>query len=261
VKPPLVRVEQLQVRYPRAPGAAALGGIDLTIGRGERVAVIGESGSGKSTLALALAGLLPRDADVGGSLTWSGLTAPPRNGKDIGFVFQDPAASLDPVVTVGRQVAEVIEVHLGLGRRAALRRAGEVFARVQLADALLGAYPHELSGGQKQRVGIAAAIAAGPALLIADEPTSALDTIVQAEIVRLIDALVRGNGMSLLIVTHDIALAATIADSIAVLKDGRIVEMGATAEVVHAPRAHYTRSLLAACLALDTSAEPMAAAR
>ena len=121
---------------------------------------------------------------------------------------------------------------------------------------MLGAYPHQLSGGQKQRVGIAAAIAAGPALLIADEPTSALDTIVQAEIVRLIDALVRDTGMSLLIVSHDIALAATIADRIVVLKDGGIVENGATQEIVFAPQADYTRSLLEACLTLSKTALP-----
>jgi peptide/nickel transport system ATP-binding protein len=128
---------------------------------------------------------------------------------------------------------------------------------------MLGAYPHQLSGGQKQRVGIAAAIAAGPTLLIADEPTSALDTIVQAEIVRLIAALVRETGMSLLIVSHDIALAATIADRIVVLKDGGIVETGATEEIVFAPQADYTRSLLAACLTLDdgNSTQHGAAAR
>jgi peptide/nickel transport system ATP-binding protein len=246
-------------------GAEALRGIDLTLGAGERMAVIGESGSGKTTLALAIARLLPRDAEISGSLVWPGHVRPPRNGKDIGFVFQDPSASLDPVLPVGRQVAEVAEVHLGLDRRRALDHAAELFARVHLPDpsAMLGAYPHQLSGGQKQRVGIAAAIAAGPTLLIADEPTSALDTIVQAEIVRLIAALVRETGTSLLIVSHDIALAATIADRIVVLKDGGIVETGATEEIVFAPQADYTRSLLAACLTLDdgNSTQHGAAAR
>jgi peptide/nickel transport system ATP-binding protein len=211
---PLLIAGKLRVRYRSAAGAEALRGVDFNLGAGERMAVIGESGSGKSTLALAVAGLLPSDAEISGSLEWPGYSQPPRSGKDIGFVFQDPAASLDPVMTVGRQVAEVAEVHLGLDRRGALDHAAELFARVHLPDPekMLGAYPHQLSGGQKQRVGIAAAIAAEPALLIADEPTSALDTIVQAEIVRLIDALVRDTGMSLLIVSHDIALAATIAE-------------------------------------------------
>ncbi len=262
---PLLIAGKLRVRYHSAEGAEALRGVDFTLGAGERMAVIGESGSGKSTLVLAIAGLLPRDAEISGSLAWPGHVRPPRNGKDIGFVFQDPAASLDPVMTVGRQVAEVAEVHLGLERRRALDHAAELFARVHLPDpgTMLGAYPHQLSGGQKQRVGIAAAIAAGPALLIADEPTSALDTIVQAEIVRLIDALVRDTGMSLLIVSHDIALAATIADRILVLRNGGIVETGATQEIVFAPRADYTRSLLEACLTLEdgTSAPRVSAAR
>ncbi|MEQ1951594.1 ABC transporter ATP-binding protein [Mesorhizobium sp. CN2-181] len=232
----------------------ALRGIDLSLGAGERVAVIGESGSGKSSLALAVAGLLPREATGEGIIRWPGLAEPPRNGKDVGFVFQDPGGTLDPVMSVGAQVAEVAEVNLGLSRRRAVALAVELFERVRLPGALLKSYPHQLSGGQRQRVGIAAAIAAGPALLIADEPTSALDTIVQAEIVRLIDRLVRETGMALLIVSHDIALAATVADRIVVLKDGAVVEAGETAEIVARPKADYTRALLAACLTLDGSA-------
>ncbi|PSJ56391.1 ABC transporter ATP-binding protein [Kumtagia ephedrae] len=254
---PLLEIAGLRVRYASAAGEA-LAGIDLTIGAGERVAVIGESGSGKSSLALAIAGLLPRDARVGGSLSWPGLSQPPRNGKDVGFVFQDPAGTLDSVVPVGRQVAEVVEVHLGLDRRSAMSRAAGLFGRVRLPDPdnLLHAYPHQLSGGQKQRVGIAAAIAAEPALLIADEPTSALDTIVQAGIVRLIDTLVRDTGMALLIVTHDIALAASIADRIVVLKDGAVVETGTATGIILEPQADYTRALLASCLPLDDPASP-----
>jgi peptide/nickel transport system ATP-binding protein len=176
----------------------------------------------------------------------------PKNGKDIGFVFQDAGASLNPVLTVGRQVAEVARVHLGLDRKTAMQRAAALFAQVRLPhpEVLLKAYPHQLSGGQRQRVGIAAAIAANPTLLIADEPTSALDTIVQAEIVRLIGALVSETGMSLLIVTHDIALAARIADRIVVLRGGAIVEQGPVATLVETPQAEYTRSLLDACLTL-----------
>ncbi len=226
---------------------------DFTIGKGERVAVIGESGSGKSTLALAIAGLLSRDTSIAGAIRWHGSPQPPANGKDIGFVFQDTAGTLNPVLSVGRQVAEVAQVHLGLDWRTALDRAADLFERVRLPDpqALLNAYPHQLSGGQRQRVGIAAAIAARPALLIADEPTSALDTIVQADIVRLIAALVKEIGMSLLIVSHDIALAASITDRIVVLKDGEIVEQGATGDIVFRPETYYTKTLLAACLTLS----------
>jgi len=249
---PLLDISGLRVRYSRGD-LEALRGIGLTIGKGERVAIIGESGSGKSTLALAIAGLLPRDTSIAGAIRWPGFPLPPANGNDIGFVFQDAATTLNPVLSVGRQVAEVAQVHLGLDWRSALNRAAELFERVRLPDpqALLNAYPHQLSGGQRQRVGIAAAIAARPALLIADEPTSALDTIVQAEIVRLIAALVEETGMSLLVVSHDIALAASIGERIVVLKDGGIVEQGATRDIVFRPEAGYTKTLLAACLTLS----------
>ena len=178
-----------------AATAAALDGISLDLGEGERLAVIGESGSGKSTLALAIAGLLPSTAHVSGQIEWPGLGRQPVSGRDIGFVFQDPGASLDPVMQVGAQIAEVVRAHLGFGRGAAHDKAVELIGRVQLPDpaTLASAYPHQLSGGQRQRIAIAAAIAAGPKLLIADEPTSALDTIVQAEIVALIDAAGEGR--------------------------------------------------------------------
>jgi peptide/nickel transport system ATP-binding protein len=230
----------------------ALDNISLGIPAGERLAIIGESGSGKSTLALAIAGLLPDSAQVGGRIEWSGPR--PLPGRDIGFVFQDPAASLDPVMSVGRQVAEVARAHLGLDWAAAHERASALFERVRLPDpaAMLGAFPHQLSGGQKQRVAIAAAIAAGPKLLIADEATSALDTIVQAEIVTLINELVTADGMTLVFISHDIALAASIADRIAVFRAGRLIEIGPTGDVVNRPRHPYTRALLDAHIGLDT---------
>ena len=237
-------------------GAArpALSGIDLAIAAGTRLAVIGESGSGKSTLALALAGLLPDDASVEGRLAWPGLGRAPLAGRDIGFVFQDAGASLNPVLRVGAQVAEVARVHLGLSRRDAAAHARALFRRVRLPDpeAAMRAFPHQLSGGQRQRVAIAAAIAARPRLLIADEPTSALDTIVQARIVSLLDALVREDGMTLVFVTHDIALASGFADRIAVLHEGRLVEEGPAAEVLAAPRDACTRTLVAGHIGLDT---------
>ncbi|MDQ6434153.1 ABC transporter ATP-binding protein [Mesorhizobium sp. LHD-90] len=252
----LLEISGLRVRYRSGRSEAeALRGIDLSLSASERVAVIGESGSGKSTLALAIAGLLPRDTLLEGDIRWPGLAHAPRNGKDIGFVFQDPGGTLDPVISVGRQVAEVAEVNLGFSRRRAMDLAAELFERVRLQGTLLHAYPHQLSGGQRQRVGIAAAIAAGPAVLVADEPTSALDTIVQAEIVSLIGRLVRESGMALLIVSHDIALAVAIADRIVVLKDGAVVEAGESAEIVARPRAAYTQKLLAACLTLDETAD------
>jgi peptide/nickel transport system ATP-binding protein len=184
-------------------------------------------------------------------------TRTPLGGRDIGFVFQDPSASLDPVMAVGEQIAEVAHTHLGLTWSQSHAKAKTLLERVRLPDpdVALRAYPHQLSGGQKQRVAIAAAIAAGPKLLIADEATSALDTIVQAEIVALIRQLVAEDGMTLLFVSHDIALAAELAERIAVFRHGALVEFGATAQIVASPRHAYTRALLDAHLGLD--AEPL----
>ncbi|WP_352585028.1 ABC transporter ATP-binding protein [Mesorhizobium sp. M0088] len=178
----------------------------------------------------------------------------PRLGRDIGFVFQDPSASLDPVMTIGKQIAEVARTHLGLTWSQSYAKAKSLLERVRLPDpdSALRAFPHQLSGGQKQRVAIAAAIAAGPKLLIADEATSALDTIVQAEIVALIRRLVTEDGMTLLFISHDIALAAELAERIAVFRHGQLVELGMTAQIVGAPAQPYTRALLDAHIGLDT---------
>lgn len=268
---PLVSVRDLGVTYAGGAAPPALRGIDLDIAAGERLAVIGESGSGKSTLALAIAGLLPVTAEVRGRIQWSGIregsrsrqndvqaTLRPRHGRDIGFVFQDPAASLDPVLTVGEQVAEVARAHFGLDWTEAYARAAELLARVSMPDpeGALRAYPHQLSGGQKQRVGIAAAIAADPKLLIADEATSALDTIVQAGIVALLRRLTEEDGMTLLFISHDIALAAGLADRIAVFRHGEMVELGPAVQVIDAPRHAYTRMLLDAYVGLDAARLP-----
>ena len=247
----LLSVRGLGVRY--GNDVLALQGVDLDLGTGERLAVIGESGSGKSTLARAIAALLPPAAQVEGSIAWPELGRVARNGRDIGFVFQDPASSLDPVMTVGDQVAEVAHVNLDMAWPAARRLAVELLDRVKLPEptASAKAFPHQLSGGQRQRVAIAAAIAARPRLLIADEATSALDKIVQAEIVSLIRGLVDEDGMALLFVSHDIALAANLADRIAVFRHGRLVETGTTASLIAAPVNAYTRALLDAHLGLD----------
>ncbi|MBZ9985078.1 MULTISPECIES: ABC transporter ATP-binding protein [unclassified Mesorhizobium] len=270
----LASIRNLAVTYRRDDGeVVALRDISLDIVAGERLAVIGESGSGKSTLALAIAGLLPASARIDGRIDWvlrpsmlgakaerlpsRFLEKAPLLGRDIGFIFQDPSASLDPVMTVGKQIAEVSRTHLGLTWPQAYARAKDLLERVRLADpdSALRAYPHQLSGGQKQRVAIAAAIAAGPRLLIADEATSALDTIVQAEIVALIRRLVEEDGMTLLFISHDIALAAELADRIAVFRHGELIELGATQQIVSAPTEAYTRALLEAHIGLD--AEPL----
>ncbi|MDB5529590.1 MAG: transporter ATP-binding protein [Devosia sp.] len=256
----LTTIEDLSVAFRQGTSSVtALDGINLTIKNGEQLAIIGESGSGKSTLALTLAGLLPASARQTGTIDWPG--GPPIPGRDIGMVFQDPSASLDPVLTIGEQVAEGAVAHLGLGWKAAGLRARDLLARVQLPDpdSLLRAYPHQLSGGQRQRVAIAAAIAAGPRLLIADEATSALDTIVQAEIVTLLRSLVAEEGMTLLFITHDIALASSLADRIAVFRQAKLVEIGAAADITRQPREPYTASLLGAHIDLTTP--PLVGAR
>ncbi len=251
----LVSVSGLSVAY-RSAGRThlAVDGVDLDIRSGERLAIIGESGSGKSTMALALSGLLPETAHQSGRIDWPGLDHAPLPGRDIGFVFQDASASLNPVLTVGEQIAEVARRHLDMGWPDAYRHALDLLARVRIPQpqAALRAYPHQLSGGQRQRVAIASAIAAKPKLLIADEPTSALDMVVQAEIVALLDTLVREDKMTLLFITHDIALASGFADRIAVFREARLIEAGQTAAVLSSPADAYTKSLIASHIDLAT---------
>jgi peptide/nickel transport system ATP-binding protein len=248
---PLLRITGLAVHYPRAT-EPALADVTLEVRRSERLAIVGESGSGKSTLALAIAGLLPPGTRTAGTFDWP--DGAPRLGRDIGMVFQDPGSSLNPVLRIGEQIAEVSRRHLGHTWPAAFAHAAELAARVRLPDPprLVNAFPHQLSGGQRQRVAIAEAIAAGPALLIADEATSALDTIVQAEIVALLDGLVRERDMTLVFVTHDIALASRFADRNAVFSRGRLVEIGPARDIVERPAEPYTQSLLASHIGLDT---------
>lgn len=249
---PLARIRDLAVGFATAEGpVGALAGVSLELLSGERLAVIGESGSGKSTLALALAGLLGRESRITGAIDWP--DGAPRPGRDVGLVFQDPGGSFDPVMTVGDQIAEVATIHLGLSRREARRRAVELLTRMRFEapERVAASFPHQLSGGQKQRAALAAALAAAPRLLIADEATSALDTVVQAEIVALIDRLVRDDGTTLLFVTHDIALAATLGDRIAVLYAGTLVEIGPATDVATMPLHPYTRALIAAQIRLD----------
>ncbi|MCO7728296.1 ABC transporter ATP-binding protein [Brucella intermedia] len=244
----LVRLEKLSVSYSSEP---ALENIDLDIGKGETLAIIGESGSGKSTLALALASLLPGNARLSGNFRWA--DGRPRPGRDIGFVFQDPASSFDPLMTVGAQLVETIRAHAKIDRLAAKTKAISLLQRVHIPqpEASFARYPHQFSGGQKQRIAIALAIAASPRLLIADEPTSALDTIVQKEIVSLLRELVREDGMTLIFVTHDIALASGLADRIAVFRRGKLVELGPARNIVSNPQTDYTKALIAAVPVLE----------
>ena len=237
-------------------GTPILQRVSLDIAPGEILGVIGESGSGKSMTALATIGLLPRGAGATGQILLNGtdiLTTDEARlceirGNEVGMIFQEPMTALNPVQTIGNQVAETVRIHTGARRDEALTRAREVLARVGLPveQFPLTRYPHELSGGQRQRVVIAMAIALRPALLIADEPTTALDVTTQAQILDLIQRLAREDGMGLMMITHDLAVVSGMADRIAVMRLGEVVETGPTAELFRTMRHAYTRALFEA---------------
>ncbi|MDZ5453665.1 ABC transporter ATP-binding protein [Labrys sp. ZIDIC5] len=231
----------------RAGMHPALQGVDLDIEAGRHLALLGESGSGKSTLAAALAGLLPANAASAGRLTRPGFASQPRPGRDIGMVFQDPGGSLDPLIPVGDQIAEARRACRGGSRADALALAQDWLGRMALPDphAASRKYPHQFSGGQKQRIALAAALVSEPSVLIADEPTSALDSITQHAIVELLRALTAGSGLTLIFVTHDIALASQLADDVAVLYQGRLVEAGPAERLFRTPSHPYLKALLA----------------
>lgn len=242
-------------------GRTVVDGLSLTVGDGQRLGLIGESGSGKSLTILSLIGLAPEEATVTGSVRLDGaelLTMPPRElarrrGSDVAMVFQDPRTALNPLHTIGRQIGEPLRIHDGLSKKAALARAVEAAREVGLPDpeTIVDLYPHQLSGGQRQRVGIAMALIARPALLLADEPTTALDVTTQADILALLERLVDERGMSLVFVTHDLAVLAQITTDVVVLHEGRAVESGPITRILHSPDHPVTRGLVSA--ARDTT--------
>jgi peptide/nickel transport system ATP-binding protein len=247
---PLLAVEKLTVRIGRH---TVIEDLDLTIAPGEILALTGESGSGKSMTALATMGLLPEGAQATGRLLLDGrdlLSLTERQlcklrGNDIGMIFQEPMTALNPVQTIGRQVTETLRQHSAMSAAQAQDRARDTLLRCGL-DLPLSRYPHELSGGQRQRVVIAMAIALRPRLLIADEPTTALDVTTQAQIIALLRDLTRDQGMGLMMITHDLAVVADMADRIAVMQQGRIVETAPTAHLLAHRRHPYTRALFEA---------------
>ena len=252
---PLLEVEGLRVRLPTPRGfATVVDGIDYNVEPAQVFGVAGESGSGKTMSMLALLGLLPPGAVVEGRATFGGqdllrlkssdLRA--VSGRDIGMVFQDPMTSLHPMLTIGQQLTEHMRRHLGLSRRAADDRAIELLEQVRIPGprSALHAYPHQFSGGMRQRIAIAIALACGPRLLIADEPTTALDVTVQAGILRLLDRLRRERDLSVVLITHDLAVMSSIADRISIFYAGQVVESGRRDELLRQPRHPYTRALL-----------------
>jgi peptide/nickel transport system ATP-binding protein len=226
----------------------------LEVDAGTRLGIVGESGSGKTMTAMSIAGLLPNDAVVEGSIRFEGrelvgLTDGQMaqvRGREIGVVFQDPAKALNPMMRIGRQVAEAIKLHMDLSKDELRRRVLDLLTQVRLSDAesLLRRYPHQLSGGQQQRVLIAIAIACDPTLLIADEPTTALDVTVQNGILSLLRDLSVSRNMGLLFVSHDLGVIQTISERIAVVYGGHLVELGPTADIIGDPRHRYTQALV-----------------
>jgi oligopeptide transport system ATP-binding protein len=253
----LLEVDDLRVHFGAGDGLVrAVDGVSLRIEAGETLGIVGESGSGKSVTALSLLRLVPTPPGriAGGRISFAGtdiLSLPVERmrairGREIAMIFQDPMTSLNPVLTVGRQIAEVLELHLGLDGAAAMRRTIELFEMVGIPAAAtrVGDYPHHFSGGMRQRVMIAMAIACRPKLLVADEPTTALDVTIQAQILDLIRSLQRELGMALVVITHDLGVVAGMADRVAVMYAGRVVEEGPSDRIFGDPRMPYTIGLL-----------------
>ncbi|HXO20296.1 MAG TPA: ABC transporter ATP-binding protein [Thermoanaerobaculia bacterium] len=257
--PTLLTVDGLEVAFPGPPGGPpwvpVVRGVSFAVGRGEIVGLVGESGSGKTLTALAILRLVPPLGRIrAGRVLLGGedlLALPERElrrvrGARIGLVFQEPGAALDPVYTVGFQIAEALRAHRRLSRRAARAEAADLLERVAMPDPgrRLGDYPHQLSGGQRQRVMIAIALACAPELLIADEPTTALDVTIQAQILELLERLRAELGLSVLLITHDLAVVAETCDRALVMSAGELVEEAPMADLFARPAHPYTRALL-----------------
>ncbi len=261
----LFSIERLHLALQSAGGEVALvRGVSLEVGAGECVALVGESGSGKTLTALSVLRLLPpRICVTSGRVLLEErdlLRAPPAElrrtrGARIAMIFQEAMSALNPLMPVGEQIAEPLRIHRGWSRRAALGRATELLRRVGIADAGRRSrqYPFEFSGGMCQRVMIAMALACEPALLIADEPTTALDVTIQAQIVELLRELRRETRLALLLITHDLGLAAALADRVYVMYAGCVVEQGSAGALLSAPAHPYTRALLACVPRLDAA--------
>jgi peptide/nickel transport system ATP-binding protein len=267
----VLSIAELGVRFVTPQGEVpAVQAVSLTVRRGECVGVVGESGAGKTQLFLATLGLLPANARVTGSASLGReplIGLPQRQldrirGARVGLIFQDPMTSLTPHLRVGEQIAEPIVRHCGASWRAARSKALALLERVHVPEAgrRMRQYPHELSGGMRQRVMIAIALACQPQLLIADEPTTALDVTIQAQILALLLELKRESGMAMVLITHDFGAVAGLADRVAVMQAGRIVELDAATAVLKAPRHDYTKALLGQVLTLESAAPQSAAA-
>jgi peptide/nickel transport system ATP-binding protein len=266
---PLLEIRDLRIRFAtRAGYVDAVAGIDMALDPGGVLGVVGESGSGKSVSMLGILGLLPPSALVTGSARFGGqeLLAMPGpalraiRGARIGMIFQDPLTALNPVLQVGAQIVEAIRIHhRDVSHKAAMARAVELLDLVSIPQPgeRVRQYPHEFSGGMRQRAMVAMAMANEPELLIADEPTTALDVTVQAQILEVLQRLRARLGIGLILITHDLGVVAGMADTVAVMYAGRVVERGGVDAVFEASRHPYTRGLLAALPKLDAGDQPL----
>jgi oligopeptide/dipeptide ABC transporter ATP-binding protein len=262
---PLLQVNGLRVHFWTARGTVhAVNGISFEIGEGETLGIVGESGCGKSVTSLALLGILPRAGRaVAGTATFDGRDLLKMSdkelravrGKDIAMIFQDPMTSLNPVLTIGRQIREALETHFHMDKDAAQKRAVELLDQVGIpgAPSRVRDYPHQFSGGMRQRAMIAMALACKPKLLIADEPTTALDVTIQAQILDLLRALVAETGMALILITHDLGVVAGMCERVNVMYGGMFMEAGTSEDLFARPRHPYTLGLLQSVPRLDAS--------
>jgi len=267
VTPPLLDIRGLRTHFKTDDGwLHAVDGVDLTVNAGETVCIVGESGSGKSVTAMSVLKLVPMPPGriVAGQVLWDGRDLVPLapaemqklRGREIGVVFQEPMTALNPVYTVGDQIAEGLRLHEGLSRAAALERAAELLALVHISQPSrrVHDYPHQFSGGMRQRVMIAMALACKPRLLIADEPTTALDVTIQAQILDLLTELKERLGMAVLLITHAMGVVAEVAQRVVVMYAGQVIEEGSVEEVFQRPWHPYTQGLIRSIPRIDADA-------
>jgi oligopeptide transport system ATP-binding protein len=258
----VLEVTELKTTFATPEGdVKAVGGVDFTINKGETLGIVGESGSGKSQIFMSIMGLLARNGRAQGSVQFKGeeiLGLPVKElnrvrGAKMSMIFQDPMTSLNPYLSVRRQMTEVLLTHKGLSEEAAARQSVELLEKVQIPEAKrrLNMFPHEFSGGMRQRVMIAMALLCGPELLIADEPTTALDVTVQAQILEVLVGLQRDFGMAIALITHDLGVIARMADRVMVMYAGNIVEKGSVRDLFKDPQHPYTQGLLESMPRLD----------
>lgn len=246
---PKLEVQHLSVtfRRRRMQTVQAVRGVSLSVAAGETLGIVGESGCGKTTLSRAIVGLVPFAGEVlldGQPLDWSRRVSETR--QKVQLIFQDPYASLNPRLTIGQALSEPLAVHTRLSRRERNQAVAAMLDQVGLLATDTGKYPHEFSGGQRQRIAIARALILKPQLVIADEPVSALDVSIQAQILNLLADVKRNFGLTMLFISHDLSVVKHVADRVAVMTGGEIVEEGNTAQVMNHPKHPYTRKLLSA---------------